>query len=245
MAGGGRGLLSRPCAVQELVATIGASWRLTPYPHAVLNPALDARHYAELLASYPSPDLIVGSRVEKPNTLYQRHARDVIEDKRFAQVWRDFFAEMTSPKFWYWLGEIMELPRGRTGMRYRDVCEIELDCLFGVNTPVTREGSVKGPHLDNPKEIFACLIYFPEEGDDAGGDLGIYSPTKMHPKFYGQRRTDDVQLVDQVPYAPNRGFFFENGPRALHGVLPRKPTKHWRRYVNIEAEFHMPRFTVG
>lgn len=230
--------------MQGLIANIAAHLRRTPYEHAVLAPALDEQHYVELLASYPDPSLVVAGRPKKPNTLYQRHAHDIIGDQRVAKVWREFFAAATSPSFWTMLRQVVDMPEGDVGLRYRDRCEIELDCLFGVNTPVEVAGSVKGPHVDNPREIYACLIYFPETGDEAGGDLGIYAPTKLKPQFYGQRRTDDVQLVGEVPYAHNHGLFFVNGPRALHGVLPRQPTDKWRRYVNLEAEFHKPRFEL-
>ena len=210
-----------------------------PFPHKVLWPAMPWDLYWKLHACYPKPELVVRGREQKPNTLYQRHAHDVLGSSDIAAEWQEFFAAVTKRA-----PGCVPLYPGKVGLRYRDKCAVEMDCLFGVNTPVVETGTVKGPHLDNPRELFACLIYFPEDDDDAGGDLGLYRYTTEFPKWFGQRMTSDVELVKRIPYRHNTGVFFLNGPNSLHGVLPRLPTRAWRRYVNIEAEYHRPLFRL-
>jgi hypothetical protein len=45
-----------------------------------------------------------------------------------------------------------------------------------------------------------------------------------------------VEAAVTVPYAANRLVIFPQGLHALHGVSPRHPTPHTRRYVFITAE---------
>lgn len=216
-----------------------------PFPHAVLHPALPWPLYWELLANFPHPDLIAGERVRFPNHLYQLHAANVLDNADIAGCWREFFAQHTSKEWWDKVRpHCTHQPEGKLGVRYRDRCDIELDCLFGVNTAVKEHGSVKGPHLDNPREIYAMLIYFPMPDDDAGGDLGLYTYNTDKPRFFGQRMTRDVTLLKTIPYRHNSGVFFANSKHSLHGVLPRAPTDKWRRYVNVEAEYRTPLFQI-
>lgn len=226
--------------------------RHDPFPHAILSPALDEHEYWELERTYPDYRRIVElhEKVEQ-NRLYQYHASDVLYDSTIPPVWRRFFGEHTSREFFDALAGVLPIyeyyPHLRdadVGLRHRDKSVIQMDCLFGVNTPVLTEGSVKGPHLDNPHELYACLIYFPVHGDGAGGDMTLYRYTNDRPRFYGQRFTDDVEPFQTVPYQPNTAVLFLNTFHALHGVTSRKVTHLPRRYVNIECEINMPLFEI-
>lgn len=219
---------------------------LDPFPHAIVQPALPWEFYEELEARFPEPHIVVKQRKKVPNTLYQYHARDVLNDDNIDLKWRQFFYEAVSREFYDAVGALFgEFPDGESRVRFRSGIEpIELDCLFGVNTPVEKRGSVKGPHLDNPKEVYACLIYFPEKDDAAGGDLGLYRYNKDEPRFFGQRFTTDVEMVKRVEYDRNTAIIFKNTANSVHGVLPRDPTDKWRRYCNLEAEFARPLFEV-
>lgn len=231
-------------ALEHLLQTARASMLKEPFPHAIVHPALPWDVYYDLECHFPDPMLVVGKRPVLANKLYQYHAKDVLHDERIEKCWRQFFYEATDPSFYDEVGKIIDVPAGPCGVRFRTTAPVELDCLFAVNSPVERESSVKGPHLDNPREVFACLIYFPEQGDDAGGNLATYKYVTDKPKFFGQRFTKDV-IVDRVcAYEPNTAFFFKNTFDSVHGVLPRQRTLKWRRYLNLESEYYKPLFSI-
>ena len=119
---------------------------------------------------------------------------------------------------------------------------IPLDVQPGINSPVTEESSVIGPHVDNKKEIYAGLLYMRlDEDDSEGGDLEIYRHLDDIPlteKFDRKARPslDKLELVDTVPYRKNMFALFINSNVSFHGVTPRQITEHNRRLVNIIAE---------
>jgi hypothetical protein len=56
-----------------------------------------------------------------------------------------------------------------------------MDCQVGMNSPVSRKSSVRGPHHDTPGEVYAGLLYFRDAKDKStGGDLqGARDPTLL------------------------------------------------------------------
>jgi len=57
--------------------------------------------------------------------------------------------------------------------------DMKLDCQFGMNSPVSSLGSVRGPHIDKPYKLYAALLYFRRPDDNfAGGDLDLYRARK-------------------------------------------------------------------
>ena len=121
---------------------------------------------------------------------------------------------------------------------------VRLGVQFGFNTPVTTPSSVRGVHIDKARRLVSALLYMPEPGDDAGGDLVLY-------RFRGARRFHgvtadlaDVEPVSRVAYAANTLIMFVNSVDSLHGVLPRRPTGRARRYVNFYADVTLARDLV-
>lgn len=52
-----------------------------------------------------------------------------------------------------------------------------MDCQVGINTPAKTRSIVRGPHTDNPNEIWAGLLYFKHKSDhsaDSSGALEIW-----------------------------------------------------------------------
>lgn len=136
------------------------------------------------------------------------------------------------------------------GLRGSDA-PFQMDVQAAINTPVTRKSSVRGPHVDDPKELISGLWYFPVEGDDAGGDLEIYRWKKGR-KFIGRKgmvkkaEADPkaVELVCTIPYEPNTMVWFLNSPDSVHGVSPRGKTDKLRRYINFLVEVQQPLFEL-
>lgn len=179
-------------------------------------------------------------------------------------AWRDFVYYHTSQEF---LDEVLDklgepiraaypdvvaamqrkAPDGRprAGVRrHSDAageCELALDCQVGINSPVMVEGtSVIGPHLDNPKELYAGLLYLRHPDDAAaGGDLVIYEwKDRRNRRFFEKRYIDPSLVVERgsVPYGPNRLAWFLNTAEAVHGVTARQRSPLPRRLCNIIAE---------
>jgi len=186
-------------------------------------------------------------------------------------AWRDFVHYHTSQEF---LDEVLDkfgdviyatyprlldvvqrkAPAGRprAGVRRHSdsvkECEIALDCQVGMNSPVTEENtSVIGPHIDNPKELFAGLFYLRHPEDHAeGGALVIYEWKDPSRARFREKRYIDDSLVakrETIAYAANQFVWLLNGPSSVHGVTPRQRTQRPRLLCNLIAEVYpsMPR----
>lgn len=170
--------------------------RLEPYPHLVIENALDASVFAELEASFPSDDVVRNGRPEA-ETWFDYPACKVLHDEHVAPIWREFFRYHTSGEFFSELVALagdalrqlnpgMEARLGRRLEAFRvDMrpggredrlapgADVSMECQFYVN--YTRKlRAVRGPHVDRPSELFAALLYFRNAADESsGGDLEI------------------------------------------------------------------------
>jgi hypothetical protein len=235
-----------------------------PYPHLVVADAIDPALYAELAASFPSFEQVVGERAVEDNQVYLRNAIDVIDAPDVPEIWRRFFAYHVSDAFFremlaFWSDAIAReypdlearfgkpLDRLTVGLRRRGLAktpenleaDVQMDVQFGVNSPVGEASSVRGPHVDKPEKLFAALLYFRHPDDDApGGDLELYRFRSDRYHFDARRdlRERDVERFRTVRYAPNTLVAWLNTSRSLHGVSPRARSRVPRRYVNFLAE---------
>lgn len=245
-----------------------ARYLAEPFPHIILENALAPDAYAALSETFPSLATVAGHR--KPaanNRLYIRSAEDVVDDPAIDPLWRRFFRHHVSPGFWR---EILPLVQTaivsvhpdlerRAGKRLdemtaamRGSCEaadsdIRLDCQFGLNSPVTESSTVRTPHVDKPNKLFNALLYFRAPEDETpGGDLEIYR-CRRRPAYGADGRSvlaSRIEPVATVPYRANTLVLFVNSPTSVHGVTPRPPTPHCRRYVNFLCEYREPLFDV-
>ncbi len=236
-----------------------ADVHLKPFPHLVLDNALDGELYHELENEYPFEYRIDGYSGFANNTRYQISAVDGLRGTRLSPLWQEFVRYHTSEKFLEDVFTVFEtalsayypklsLPM-HTGIRFKDkTADVWMDCQPGINSPVKKVSSVKGPHLDHQNELFASLLYFRHHEDTSeGGELELYRATR-NPSFYGQRLVKEkyVEKVSSVSYAPNRLIFFLNTIDSIHGVSPRGETPYTRRLTNIIGEvdgdplFHIP-----
>lgn len=257
-----------------------AEKHLDPFPYAVIRNAVREELFAQLSAAYPRIETIAGPGALRNNTLYLKSAREVVDDAAYPELWRAFFAYHCSREFYlesldFWREELrtthagVEHTHGKRfddfscGMRYpgdRDNPEnrtedIQLDCQFGVNSPVTRVTSVRGPHVDTRYKLFAAILYFRADGDDSsGGELEFYRYRDPALR-YRPGEPIDARFVDNCParalnriepthvekirtfaYEPNTLVMWLNTPQSIHGVSPRACTRWPRRYVNFLGE---------
>jgi len=244
-----------------------AKFDLDPFPHVLIDDALDADVYANLAAQFPPLD-VVNRRGGRPknNHLYLLSARDVDAHPQISDDWKAFFRFHVSAAFWRSALPLIRtqllaihpdleriagrpLEDFRVTMRDHDATfdeEISLDCQFGTNSPVTRASSVRSPHLDRPSKLFNALLYCRAPDDDTpGGELVLYRP--IAPLLYSDGSSilpTRVAPVKRIAYRANRLVLFLNSPRAVHGVSPRPKTRHIRRYVNFLCEFRENLFDV-
>ncbi len=234
---------------------------LDPFPHLVLDDALDADLYEELVRTLPPRDLLTTNRENGPN--YRTPAAVLLADAR-VDPWAAIVAEHTAPAFF---AEVLALfgdiirslhptlektlrkpletsthdrhPRRRAGGRHR------LDCQITWTAPSRRSSAPC--HVDREVARYAGLIYMRHPWDDStGGDLQLFR-FRGEPRGYRPNRLIPPALVEPVKtisYAANRLVFFPHSPLALHGVTPPALTTHPRLHINMLAELRMNIFRL-
>lgn len=216
-----------------------------PFPHVVIEDCLPWDYYRDLLNARPSYEEILKGREPGNNKRLDRCAKDLLSDYTLPPIWRDFIEYHTSKEFWREIVSTFDLEDDNptVGTRFVHRADVVMDCQIGVNTPVLERSRVRGPHVDNPVEIFGGLFYMGDE--QKGGDLVIYEPAEPL-LFHGKAEIHDyrVRPVRHVRYAHNTFVGFINLPHSVHGVTPRDVTPEPRWLVNIIAEQHAPRFEL-
>lgn len=206
-----------------------------PFPHVVVEGALPEGYYERLVSTRPTPEQIMQwtGKILGPNQRLDLPTKQALY--RLPPIWVEFCRAHTSADFVQMAMRLLNAPL---------VQATRIECQPGINTPSPVLSKVRGPHLDNPKEIYAGLFYMASDSD--GGDLEIYRWKSGEKKYHGKLEVYEecVELVKTVPYKPNTCVFFLNGPNALHGVTPRK-SKNFRSLVNVIAETREPLFRVG
>lgn len=216
-----------------------------PFPHVVIEDCLPWDYYRRLLDERPSYEAILKGREPGNNKRIDRCAADLLNDPLLPAVWREFIEFHTSEAFWRQIDEVFGLcaPEASTGIRFKHNTDVVLDCQIGLNTPALERSRVRGPHVDNPVEIFGGLLYMGDE--QKGGDLVIYEPVEPL-LFHGKAEVHDfrVRSVKSVRYQHNTFVGFINLPHSVHGVTPREVTTEPRWLVNIIAEQRTPAFEL-
>ena len=239
--------------------------REEPFPYACIPGALDQDYYDELVEGYPDSSYLCDDIWAENN---QHKAMSCTRARKMgilSPAWEKFVEYHHSTAFWRDLVAVMgdhmrqchpdledrlgkPLESLTAGPRFLDhEADVQLECQFGINTPVREPTRVRSVHVDSPMKIFNALLYMRlDEDDSEGGDLNIYKFTG-HPRFHDQVAVSDdhVEVVDHVPYRANILISMINSVHTLHGVSPRQPTQHIRRYVNFLAELRIPVFDLG
>tara|TARA_B100001059_G_C17662084_1_gene489980 strand:- start:34 stop:807 length:774 start_codon:yes stop_codon:yes gene_type:complete len=233
-------------------------YRSEPFPYFIIDNALPRNLYDELITSFPKFDKIIkgnrGINEYQENTAYRYDASKALIDEEISQTWKNFISYHTSHEFTSELYDIFlnsikkiynvdkdKLPnKNNTGLRHRDNSFFSTDCQFVINTPTSGDTSVIEPHLDNPKEFYAALLYMRDPEDDSlGGSLTTHQFIG-EPSFYGKSRVREskVNLIEEIAYQENRLAVFLNSPLSIHGVTKRSKTDFYRKYINIIGEFN-------
>jgi hypothetical protein len=120
---------------------------------------------------------------------------------------------------------------------------IGTDCQTVMHSPI--DFSSRTPHIDNPREIYAGLLYMPYPNDDStGGEFQIHRSVGQIKRVneIGGREVgveNQGSIVKSVPYKRNTFVMFcNNSSNTVHSVSKRKNATLHRRSVNIIAEYN-------
>jgi len=89
-----------------------------PFPHVVIDDAVEPELYRELAATMPSEEMILRGRIAENNTPYRLSAHDMLALIELA-VWREFVRLHTSKEF-FDDGPVTHRQRHRGGEHERD-----------------------------------------------------------------------------------------------------------------------------
>ena len=117
--------------------------------------------------------------------------------------------------------------------------EFVSDCQPGINTATIEKSSVRGPHVDNPVELFGGLFYLRDKNDKSiGGDLIIYEKSEKV-IFHKKAEVQNVKALKQfkkIRYKENNCVFFLNTKESIHSVSERSITNNHRYLTNLIFE---------
>jgi hypothetical protein len=236
-----------------------------PFPHVVVDDALDAKLYAELAVSFPLGEVVVDGREVRNNAAYHMRTARMLSDPRVAPCWKEFARRHTSADFFREVVAIFgdairalhphleeqlgrRLEEARTSIREAEpFADLALDCQATWGSPVQQPSRAHPCHVDRPVALFAGLLYCKLPEDDAdGGDLVLYRFRGATRRYGVHRYVDDalIEPVKRIPYAANRLVFFIHSPHSLHGVTTRSATPWPRLHVNFLAEMQTKIFEL-
>ena len=140
------------------------------------------------------------------------------------------------------MNRIITLMSDSISHRGPDQGNIWTDCQVVMHKPIV-ETTSRTPHIDNPVEIYAGLLYMRKPEDDSkGGNFTIHETTDkitMVNKTLGRQVEDHLhRAVKQVPYKRNVFCMFLNVLDSVHSVTPRIGATERRRSINIIGEFN-------
>jgi len=169
-----------------------------------------------------------------------------------SELWRKFTEYHTSIEFYnevkyIFKDYITDIPNVENTLSPRGWDKgndmIGTDCQTVMHSPI--DFSSRTPHIDNPREIYAGLLYMPYPNDDStGGEFQIHRSVgqiKRVNKNGGREVEVKNQggIVKSVPYKRNTFVMFcNNSSNTVHSVSKRKNATLHRRSVNIIAEYN-------
>lgn len=229
---------------------------LEPFPHIIIEDALPQDLYDRLAAEYPESSLGGYTHGFRDFRYYQMD----FTPEHITPLWQEFVDFHSSRAFKDQVVRAIE-----PGLRrlYPEIADkyLEVDTIlrhqgkprgvaamevqFVMNSADTEK--IRTPHLDQGRELFACLFYMKRPDDHStGGDLYIYEKTTTDFEFKSGRLApeDQIRTVSSVPYRANSLIIFLNSLDSIHGVGPRTGAQVLRRYVNITCHIREKLFLL-
>ena len=235
-----------------------------PYPFFEIENALPEEVYTALKNDYSIFDKYFSQHknFNSNNKRVQINSETILKnEKDFKKsIWYDFIKYHNSIEFFEQLINIFdkdlvkiypsvkkifnEKKNNKFFLSYRSVnnndnYEFVSDCQPGINTPTIKKSSVRGPHVDNPVELFGGLFYLRDKNDKStGGDLIIYEKSDKI-IFHKKAEVQNVKALKQfkkIKYKENNCIFFLNTKDSIHSVSERSITNNQRNLTNLIFE---------
>ena len=221
---------------------------LEPYPHFVIEDALPKEVYDQLESEWPTEQLLATEPFDQ-GICHRLKADEMLKPEKVSDLWKEFTEYHTSLIFYKEMIEVLGglvptvenltlSPRGwDTGHD-----KIGTDCQTVMHKPI--DFSSRTAHIDNPREIYAALLYMPYKDDQStGGEFQIHETnadiTEVNKNGGREVKEKAGNIVKTVPYKANTLVVFcNNSARCVHSVSARKDAVFPRRSVNIIAEFN-------
>ncbi len=246
-----------------------------PFPHIVINGALDEDQYLEMERKYPSPEILIQDNPRYPGNDPANNKRfglmgiDILHDSRLDSIWSDFVRSHTDRRFFQqvldvfqhhfldlspslndWFGPLGQVePRLRYANTFDDA-PILLDATIVINSAVVEEHTtVRRPHVDRLCKLYSGLFYLRDSADESsGGDLLLYRfKSGMPGGFYENREIDEkhIECVKRIPYQRNTLVMFPHSINALHGVSVRSLTSFPRRLLTFSCDTYRDLYDIS
>ncbi len=231
----------------------GAQVVVDPYPHVIIEDALPWDVYEELERTFPE-NAILSTNPFDDGVCYRYKADKLLQEAFKPEIWREFTQFHTSAE-WFnsvirtfepWVPASLHKQHTAQELGARgwadDEKKLWTDCQLVMHKPIT-ETTTRTPHLDNPMEIYAGLLYMPHPEDTGtGGEFQIHASKgtiNEVNKTLGRQvnESNDGGVIKTVPYKRNTFALFCNVQHAIHSVSLRQNPTQWRRSVNIIGEF--------
>ncbi len=226
-----------------------------PYPYVCVEEALPEKIYKELEETFPE-ELVTSTSPHDGGITYRYKCKEA-QENAIPPIWQDFFAYHTSPEYFKACISLFGGSIERLYSQYRDLLNADnitvrdvdnsgsyvTDCQFVVHEPVDQTGTSRTPHVDNPVEIYAGLLYMRKANDKSeGGNFTIHEQIgniEQVNKSLGRQVEENVHKpVREVSYKPNSFCMFLNVMGSIHSVTPRIEPTERRRSINIIGEFN-------
>ena len=223
---------------------------MEPYPHFVIEDALPDHIYDSLEKEWPAQQLLATEPFDQ-GICYRLKADEMLKPGKVSNIWKEFTEYHTSADFYKEMQEafgdvVPEIANLENTLSPRGWDNgddwIGTDCQTVMHKPI--DFSSRTPHIDNPREIYAALLYMPYANDKStGGEFQIHKTEDniQEVNKNGGRAVGDKagQIIKTVPYKPNTLVAFcNNSTKCVHSVSARQDADLHRRSVNIIAEFN-------
>jgi len=226
-----------------------------PYPYVCVEEALPENLYKELEETFPE-ELVTSTSPHDGGITYRYKCKEA-NHKPIPAIWQDFFAYHTSPEYFTACLNLFAPVIESNYNQYKNLLDADnitvrdvdnsgqyvTDCQFVVHEPVDQTGTSRTPHVDNPVEIYAGLLYMRKLNDiSEGGNFTIHQQTgniEQVNKSLGRQVEDNIHKpIREVPYKANSFCMFLNVMGSIHSVTPRINPIERRRSINIIGEFN-------
>ena len=215
-----------------------------PYPHLVVEPAIDAELCQTLTREFPPIDVFTNGRRVGDNVKFNYPAVRALADARVSARWKQFLRDHLTPEFYRDIVRVFGAALRReypdlesrlgpldglqTGLLRRDGferCEVLLDGLLGLHTPVTGPPrQERRPHVKGRDRLLVGFLYLRAADDAAdGGAFEMFRAGDRTPRYGRWRQTDrrGLQLERTVPYRANTLVVTLNTRRSIQALSAR------------------------